>query len=133
MGAVSHNTLRPEPIFVMITRLPTQTCQRRLAAFVSLLFAFLVIGTTVMPHFHGGKAPESVAAVHTDRHQLSVSAAGCPLCDWLASSYVPAATPLPLRVVPELRAARATPLAASHQFGLAEPVHSPQRGPPSLA
>ncbi len=111
----------------------TGKLRRHLAAFLALVFTILVVATTIMPHFHDCKDARPSAITRSDGHSLSAAVGFCPVCDWLASSCVPAAAPAAVHGVPILTRTPITPRILVYRFGLVEPLHSPQRGPPCFS
>jgi len=107
--------------------------RRHLAAFLAFLFTILVVVTTVTPHFHDCKDIRSTVAAKADHHSLSTAVAFCPVCDWLASSCIPATAPVVVHHLPILNWTPAPTPVLAYLFGLVEPLHSPQRGPPSFS
>jgi hypothetical protein len=126
LPAIKHRFPYPFDPMPKQTYLRRRNAARAIAA--ALLFAAVLLSTTILPHRHPG---DRFGASNAKSAGIQEVSGPCPLCDWLATPRVLSpppslsfTVPVTLRRVPD--PSRIVRVATS-----GEPLRTPQRGPPA--
>ena len=99
------------------------------AIVAALLFTFVLLTTTILPHRHAGE--RFGASAHSKAVGIQQASTACPLCDWLASPRMQAPPSVVITILRTVLRGLPRPETTQCRLTDAEPLHTPQRGPPT--